>query len=208
MRYFKAVNAIAQAWLLNGCVSAGMSPVFGSTPIVSPVKRGITQTISVISRIAYVQKYMQICAHSGGLPLFFVSWFTRILNARNKIASIGAKLTVSVAVCKIFWMGTLSYFNPQLSAAMRQIANAVYTSMNWIVRLITHCMAVVTPWSVLNCDPTTGTLLTLFTTSSGSPSACKNVWSACAAANSNVSNPATIFIFNIISLCSLADGCL
>merc|ERR1719265_2653078 len=91
MRYFKAVNAMAHAWLWKGCVSAGMSPVLGSTPIVSPVNNGITHTIKVISKIAYVQKYMQICAHSGGLPLFFVSWFTRILKARNKIASMGAK---------------------------------------------------------------------------------------------------------------------
>merc|ERR1719160_2165155 len=73
MRYFKAVNAIAQAWLLKGCVSAGMSPVLGSTPMVSPVKSGITQTMSVINNIAYVQKYMQIWHHSGGLPLFLVS---------------------------------------------------------------------------------------------------------------------------------------
>merc|ERR1719213_207755 len=41
MRYFRAVNAIAQAWLLNGCTSWGISPVFGSTPMVSPVKSGM-----------------------------------------------------------------------------------------------------------------------------------------------------------------------
>merc|ERR1719352_241350 len=108
MRYFRTVKAIAQAWLLKGCVSDGMSPVLGSTPMVSPVKSGITQTMRVIKRIAYVQKYMQICAHTGGLPLFFVSWFTRILKAKRRIASIGAKATVSVAVCRIFWMGRLS----------------------------------------------------------------------------------------------------
>merc|ERR1719160_618166 len=130
MRYLRAVNAMAQAWLWKGCVSAGISPVLGSTPMVSPVNNGITQTIRVINRIAYVQKYMQICAHSGGLPLFFVSWFTRILKARNKIASIGAKATVSVAVCRIFWMGTLSYFSPKASAAIRTVARAVYISMN------------------------------------------------------------------------------
>merc|ERR1719379_1269497 len=73
MRYFRTVKAIAQAWLLKGCVSDGMSPVFGSTPMVSPVKSGITQTISVISKIAYVQKYMQIWHHVGGLPVFLVS---------------------------------------------------------------------------------------------------------------------------------------
>merc|ERR1719191_1851575 len=125
MRYFRTVNAMAQAWLLKGCVSCGISPVLGSTPIVSPVNSGITQTISVISRIAYVQKYMQICAHSGGFPLFLVSWFTRILKAKKRMASMGAKATVSVAVCRIFWMGTLSYFSPKASAAMRQIARAV-----------------------------------------------------------------------------------
>merc|ERR1719265_2858639 len=130
MRYFKTVNAIAHAWLWNGCVSAGMSPVLGSTPIVSPEKRGITHTMSVISRIAYVQKYIQICAHSGGLPLFFVSWFTRILKAKKRIANMGAKATVSVAVCRIFWMGRLSYFSPKASAAIRHNANAVYTTMN------------------------------------------------------------------------------
>merc|ERR1719262_1156643 len=64
MRYLRAVNAMAHAWLWKGCVSAGMSPVLGSTPMVSPVKRGITQTMRVIKRIAYVQKYMQIWHHS------------------------------------------------------------------------------------------------------------------------------------------------
>merc|ERR1719191_270399 len=130
MRYFKAVNAIAHAWLLKGCVSCGISPVFGSTPIVSPVKSGMTHTISVIKRIAYVQKYMQIWHHSGGLPLFFVNWFTRIRKAKRRMASMGAKATVKVAVCKIFWMGRLSYFNPKPSAAIRQRARAVYISMN------------------------------------------------------------------------------
>merc|ERR1719160_1197151 len=125
MRYFKAVNAIAQAWLLKGCVSCGMSPVLGSTPIVSPVNSGITHTISVISRIAYVQKYMQICAHTGGFPLFLVSWFTRILKARKRMASIGANATVSDAVCRIFWMGKLSYFSPKASAPMRHKARDV-----------------------------------------------------------------------------------
>merc|ERR1719161_2852831 len=130
MRYFRTVNAMAHAWLWKGCVSAGMSPVLGSTPIVSPVKRGITQTMRVISKIAYVQKYMQIWHHSGGLPLFLVSWFTRILKAKSRMASMGAKATVKVAVCKIFWMGRLSYFNPKPSAAIRQRARAVYTTMN------------------------------------------------------------------------------
>merc|ERR1719235_1889224 len=105
MRYFRTVNAMAQAWLWKGCVSDGISPVLGSTPIVSPVNKGMTQTMRVINKIAYVQKYMQICAHTGGLPLFLVNWFTRILNAKNRIASMGANATVSVAVCKIFWMG-------------------------------------------------------------------------------------------------------
>merc|ERR1719456_223163 len=98
MRYFKAVNAMAHAWLLKGWVSAGISPVLGSTPMVSPVKRGITHTIKVIRRIAYVQKYMQIWHHSGGLPLFLVSWFTRIRKAKRRMASMGAKATVKVAV--------------------------------------------------------------------------------------------------------------
>merc|ERR1719160_499572 len=170
MRYLRAVNAMAQAWLWKGCVSAGISPVLGSTPMVSPVNNGITHTIKVINRIAYVQKYMQICAHTGGLPLFFVSWFTRMRKARKRIASIGAKATVSVAVWRIFCMGTLSYFMPQLSAAMRHIARAVYTIMNWMVRLTTHCMATVTPFAS-NCPPTTGTFLTFVTASMGSPPA-------------------------------------
>merc|ERR1719161_818497 len=108
MRYFKAVKAIAHAWLLKGCASAGRSPVFGSTPMVSPVNKGMTHTMRVINRIAYVQKYMQIWAHTGGLPLFLVNWFTRIRKAKNRIASMGANATVSVAVCKIFWIGRLS----------------------------------------------------------------------------------------------------
>merc|ERR1719335_1338274 len=138
MIYFRAVNAIAQAWLLNGSASSGICPVLGSTPIVSPVKRGITQTTSVIKRTAYVQKYMHTWAHAGGSPLFLVSWFTRMRYAKNKMASMGAKATVNVAVWRIFWIGTLSYFIPKLSAAMRQSARAVYTIMNWIVRLMTH----------------------------------------------------------------------
>merc|ERR1719359_973067 len=73
IRYFRTVNAMAHAWLWKGCVSAGISPVLGSTPMTSPVKSGITQTISVINKTAYVQKYIQICAHVGGLPLFLVS---------------------------------------------------------------------------------------------------------------------------------------
>merc|ERR1719272_897804 len=159
MMYFKTVNAMAQAWLWKGWVSAGMSPVLGSTPMVSPVKRGITHTTSVINNIAYVQKYMQIWHHSGGLPLFLVSWFTRIRKAKRRMASMGAKATVNVAVCRIFWMGKLSYFNPKPSAAILQRARAVYTSMNWIVRLTTHCIDVDTP-PVANCDPTMGTCLT------------------------------------------------
>merc|ERR1719240_13259 len=124
------------------------------------------QTMSVISNTAYVQKYMQIWTHSGGLPWPLVNCVTRILHAKNRIASMGAKATVSVAVCRIFWMGTLSYFNPKLSANMRQIARAVYTIMNWIVRLITHCMDVATP--VWNWSPTIGTCLTAPTASIGS----------------------------------------
>merc|ERR1719388_758737 len=133
MRYFKTVNAMAHAWLLKGFADSGISPVFGSTPMVSPVNKGITQTHNVMSKMAYVQKYMQIWHHSGGLPLFLVSWFTRILKANSRMASIGAKATVKVAVCRIFWMGRLSYLSPKLSAAMRQIARAVYTTMNWMV---------------------------------------------------------------------------
>merc|ERR1719191_2657282 len=98
MIYFSAVKAIAQAWLLNGSESSGIWPVFGSTPITSPVKRGITQTQRVIKSTAYVQKYMHTCAHSGGSPLFLVSWFTRMRYAKNMMASMGAKATVSVAV--------------------------------------------------------------------------------------------------------------
>merc|ERR1719272_887294 len=182
MRYFNTVKAIAQAWLLKGCVSVGMSPVLGSTPMVSPVKSGMTQTMSVISSTAYVQKYMHTWTHSGGLPLPLVNCVTRIRQARKRMESMGAKATVSVAVCRIFWMGRLSYFRPQESAAMRQIARAVYTIMNWIVRLITHCMDVVTPLTS-NCFPTMGTFLTAVTDSSGSSAASRNVCSPCTAVN-------------------------
>merc|ERR1719321_484139 len=102
MMYFRTVNPIAQALFLNGSVSSGICPVFGSTPNTSPVKRGITHTQRVIKRTAYVQKYMHTWAHAGGSPLFLVSWFTRILKAKNKMASMGAKATVSVADCRIF----------------------------------------------------------------------------------------------------------
>merc|ERR1719191_341279 len=119
----------------------------------------MTQIQSVITSTEYVQKYMHSCTHSGGLPLPFVNCVTRIQQARKRMASIGAKFTVSVAVCKIFWMGRLSYFRPYESAAMRQMASAVYTIINWIVRLITHCMTVITPLT-WNCDPATGTCLT------------------------------------------------
>merc|ERR1719453_2674670 len=173
MIYLSAVNPIAHACILNGSASSGICPVFGSTPITSPVKSGVTQTHSVIKRTAYVQKYMHTCAHVGGSPLFLVSWFTRILKARNNMANIGAKATVWQAVRRIFWMGTFSYLIPKASAPILQIARAVYTIMNWMVRLTTHCIAVVTPL-VLNCPPTTGTSLTLFTTSIGSPSVCRN----------------------------------
>merc|ERR1719335_1205591 len=115
MMYFKAVKQMAQIWFLKGSVSCGIWPVLGSTPIVSPVNNGITQTQSVIKSTAYVQKYMHTCAHDGGSPLFLVSWFTRILNAKNKIANIGAKATVNDAVWRIFWIGTLSYFIPKES---------------------------------------------------------------------------------------------
>merc|ERR1719335_2174456 len=73
MIYFRTVNAIAQACILNGSESSGIWPVFGSTPITSPVKSGITHTQRVIRRTAYVQKYMHTCAHAGGSPLFLVS---------------------------------------------------------------------------------------------------------------------------------------
>merc|ERR1719262_651588 len=73
MIYFRTVNPIAQAWLLNGSASSGIWPVLGSTLITSPVNRGITQTQSVIKSTAYVQKYMHTCAQVGGSPLFLVS---------------------------------------------------------------------------------------------------------------------------------------
>merc|ERR1719272_2304386 len=126
MRYFNTVNAMAQAWLLKGWVSAGISPVFGSTPMVSPVKSGMTHTMSVINNIAYVQKYMQIWHHSGGLPWPFVSCVTRIRKAKNSTESIGAKATVSVAVWRIFWIGKFlsSYLKPMASPNERQSASA------------------------------------------------------------------------------------
>merc|ERR1719486_352242 len=73
MMYLSTVNVIAKAWLLKGCVSSGIWPVFGSTPKTSPVKRGIMQTQSVIRRTAYVQKNMHTFAQSGGSPLFLVA---------------------------------------------------------------------------------------------------------------------------------------
>merc|ERR1719262_136910 len=73
MIYFSTVKPIAQAWFLNGSASSGIWPVLGSTPMTSPVNNGITQTQSVIKSTAYVQKYMQTCAHRGGLPVFLVS---------------------------------------------------------------------------------------------------------------------------------------
>merc|ERR1719194_314239 len=204
IKYFNTVNAMAQAWLLKGFASAGISPVLGSTPIVSPVNNGITQTTNVISKIAYVQKYMQIWHHSGGLPLFLVSWFTRILKAKSRLASIGAKATVKVAVCRIFWMGRLSYFSPKPSAAMRQMASAVYISMNWIVRLTTHCIAVGTPWFVLNCDPTTGTCFTAPTASNGSPCSMNFCESrACAVAAATQISTATLMVARFVRLSSL-----
>merc|ERR1719262_1277526 len=193
MIYFRTVKAIAQAWLLNGSESSGICPVLGSTPSTSPVKRGITQTQSVIKSTAYVQKYMHTCAHSGGSPRFLVSWFTRMRKAKKRMASMGAKATVSVAVCRIFWIGKLSYFSPKPSAAMRHMARAVYTTMNWIVRLTTHCIAVGTPPFVSNFSPTTGTCLTPSTASNGSPPFRKNVWLPCATANNRKK---TAFIFD------------
>merc|ERR1719428_2559940 len=68
MIYFSTVKAIAHAWLLNGSVSCGICPVFVSTPNTSPVNKGITHTQRVIKSTAYVQKYMQTCAHCGGSP--------------------------------------------------------------------------------------------------------------------------------------------
>merc|ERR1719238_2495746 len=73
MMYFNTVKPTAQALFWNGSVSSGIWPVFGSTPKTSPVKRGITQTQSVIKSTAYVQKYMHTFAQSGGSPLFLVS---------------------------------------------------------------------------------------------------------------------------------------
>merc|ERR1719379_2847239 len=102
MMYFRTVNPIAQALFLNGSVSSGICPVFGSTPNTSPVKSGITHTQRVINRTAYVQKYMHTWAHAGGSPLFLVSWFTRRRYARKRIANIGANATVNVAVWRIF----------------------------------------------------------------------------------------------------------
>merc|ERR550537_260847 len=172
MMYFRIVKQPARMKFLKGCSLCGISPVLGSTPMTSPVKSGITQTTIVMQSTEYVQKYMHICTHSGGLPLPLVNWVTRMRQARNKMANIGAKLTVSVAVCKIFWMGKLSYFIPQASAIIRTMARQVYTIINWIVRLMTHCMDVVTPFT-WNCDPTMGTCLTAFTFSIGSFSACR-----------------------------------
>merc|ERR1719160_2152489 len=127
----------------------------------------MTQTQSVIMSTEYVQKYMHTCTHSGGLPLPLVNCVTRIRQARKRIASIGAKFTVSVAVTRIFWRGKLSYFMPHESTVIRTMARAVYTIMNWIVRLTTHCMDVVTPLTS-NCDPMMGTCFTLVTCSIGS----------------------------------------
>merc|ERR1719387_2870655 len=200
MRYFRTVKAIAQALLLKGCASWGMSPVLGSTPRTSPVKSGMMQTQRAIMSTEYVQKYMHTCTHSGGLPLPLVNWVTRMRQAKKRIASIGAKLTVSVAVCKIFWMGKLSYFTPQASAIIRTMARQVYTIMNWIVRLMTHCMDVVTPLT-WNCDPTMGTCLTALTFSIGSFSACRKDCWHCAAATIKAKSTAMVLI---LSVCSLA----
>ena len=42
-----------------------------------------------------------------------------ILQARNRIANMGAKATVRVAVCRIFWIGKLLYFNPNQGGPRR-----------------------------------------------------------------------------------------
>merc|ERR1719191_1220912 len=89
MRYLSTVNAMAQIWFLKGSTPSGISPVLGSTEIVSPVNKGMTVTTRVIKRTAYVQKYMHTWAHSGGSPLFFVSWFTRMRYAKKRMANMG-----------------------------------------------------------------------------------------------------------------------
>merc|ERR1719272_2134114 len=73
MIYFSTVKAIAQMLFLNGSASSGIWPVLGSTPITSPVNKGITHTQRVIKSTAYVQKYMHTCAQSAGSPRFLVS---------------------------------------------------------------------------------------------------------------------------------------
>merc|ERR1719265_375880 len=87
MMYFSTVNPMAQALFLNGSVSSGIWPVFGSTPKTSPLKRGITQTQRVIKSTAYVQKYIHTCAQVGGSPLFLGTCFTRSLKAKKRIAN-------------------------------------------------------------------------------------------------------------------------
>merc|ERR1719265_907721 len=126
---------------------------------------------------AYVAQYIAACTYSGGLPLPCVSQVTRIRQARKRIASIGAKFTVKHAVFKMSWIGRVSYLMLKTSAAVRQRARAVYTSMYWIVKLMTHCIDVDTGLT-LNFSPTSGTF------SIGVSSVWRNAgWAAWAAAS-------------------------
>merc|ERR1719159_1303191 len=106
---------------------------------------------------AYVAQYMAAWTYSGGLPLPCVSQVTRMRQPRKRTASMGAKLTVVWAFFRQSWiMGSLSYCRLKTSAAVRTSASVVYTSMYWMVRLITHCIDV-EPAFTLNAEPTTGT---------------------------------------------------
>merc|ERR1719498_864415 len=69
---------------------------------------------------AYVAQYIAAWTYSGGLPLPCVSQVTRMRHPRKSTASIGAKLTVSVAVFRMSWIGRLSYFTLKTSAAERE----------------------------------------------------------------------------------------
>merc|ERR1719333_329856 len=124
IKYFRIVNPTARGQKGKGSVSCGMSPVLGSTAMTLPVKSGMTQTQRVIISTAYVAQYIATWTYSGGLPLPCVSQVTRMRHPRNRMASIGAKFTVYVAVFKISWIGRLSYLMLKLSAAVRQSARA------------------------------------------------------------------------------------
>merc|ERR1719420_1242038 len=125
MRNFRAVKHPATMGCSKGFASEGMSPVLTSTPITLPVKIGMTHTHSVIASTAYVAQYIAAWTYSGGLPLPCVSHVTRMRQARNRMASIGAKFTVYVAVFRMSWIGRLSYLILKTSAAVRQRARAV-----------------------------------------------------------------------------------